>query len=481
MKHKSFTNSMVVVDASLENYQQLIDSIRLLTGGIPKELGNLSDLRGIALYNNQLTGSIPKELGNLSNLKWLDLHDNQLTGTIPQEVLDLRAEKRLENPPYVKTQIPDDEFLLGNNLNLDISENFGDINDNINNYTATGLPGGLTINRGGVISGIPTSEGIFTVTVTAIDQHGNEGKDIFDIVIEEPPLNNKDYQALKALYLNTGGASWSNNEGWASWDFNSPTPPDASIVKHRWHGVTVIDDRVTGLNLKRNQLTGSIPTELGNLSNLRWLNLSNNLLTGGIPQELGNLDNLRRLSLSNNQLTGSIPTELGNLDNLLALSLSNNQLTDSIPTELGSLDDLGWLRLSNNQLTGSIPTELGSLDNLRRLGLHNNRLTGSIPQDILDWQGNKRLENPPYVKTQIPDVNPLLGNDLKIDISENFGDINDNINNYTATGLPGGLTINSQGVISGIPTSEGTFIVTVTAIDQAGYEGTGMFDMNVIM
>ncbi len=139
------------------------------------------------LYSNQLTGSIPTELGNLSNLKSLFLEENQLTGSIPQEVLDLSASKRLENPPYVLTEIPDVQLLLGNNLNIDISANFGDINNNIDNYTATGLPGGVTINSQGVISGISTTAGIFTVTVTAIDRAGSEVTDTFDIVIKNSP------------------------------------------------------------------------------------------------------------------------------------------------------------------------------------------------------------------------------------------------------------------------------------------------------
>ncbi len=158
-----------------------------LTGSIPTELGDLDNLQALYLHQNQLTGSIPTELGDLDNLELLNLENNQLTGSIPQGVLDLRAHKLLENPPYVKTEIPNFEFLLGNNLNLDISENFGDINDNINNYTATGLPGGVTINSQGVISGISTTTGIFTVTVTAIDQAESEVTDIFDIVIKNSP------------------------------------------------------------------------------------------------------------------------------------------------------------------------------------------------------------------------------------------------------------------------------------------------------
>ena len=53
------------------------------TGVIPKELGQLSDLRQLYLDDNQLTGTIPVELGRLSRLEWLYLDDNQLTGPIP--------------------------------------------------------------------------------------------------------------------------------------------------------------------------------------------------------------------------------------------------------------------------------------------------------------------------------------------------------------------------------------------------------------
>ena len=106
------------------------------------------------------------------------------------------------------------------------------------------------------------------------------------------------------------------------------------------------------------------------------LNLPNSGLTGSIPPEIGNLTNLERLYLENNQLTGSIPPEIGNLTNQSVLNLENNQLTGSIPPEIGNLTSLDYLNLKNNLLTGSIPSEIGNLTNLSTLNLSINQLTG---------------------------------------------------------------------------------------------------------
>ena len=136
------------------------------------------------------------------------------------------------------------------------------------------------------------------------------------------------------------------------------------------------------LGLDGNQLTGEIPAELGSLTNLQVLSLPTNQLTGEIPAELGNLTNLRELGLGGNQLTGEIPVELGSLTSLLALELYLNQLTGEIPAELGSLTSLRELWLDRNQLTGEIPAELGSLTNLTDLRLTSNQLTGEIPAEL---------------------------------------------------------------------------------------------------
>ena len=151
-----------------------------------------------------------------------------------------------------------------------------------------------------------------------------------------------------------------------------------------WDGVILSSDssRLNRLALSVNDLTGSIPPELGSLTNLENLVLNANRLTGNIPPELGSLTNLEYLLLHENELTGSIPPELGSLTNLEYLLLHENELTGSIPPELGSLTNLQDLYLHENELTGVIPLELGSLTNLQDLYLHANRLTGEIPKEL---------------------------------------------------------------------------------------------------
>ena len=90
---------------------------------------------------------------------------------------------------------------------------------------------------------------------------------------------------------------------------------------------------LTELDLSCERLT-SLPTELGNLTNLSTLNLARNLLTS-VPAELGNLTNLRMLDLSGNELT-SVPAELGRLTGLETLNLADNQI-QSLPKEFLNL------------------------------------------------------------------------------------------------------------------------------------------------
>ena len=133
------------------------------------------------------------------------------------------------------------------------------------------------------------------------------------------------------------------------------TPTEVTL----WGEVYSVEDTDT-LILEGNQLIGSIPPEIGNLSNLTYLSLRSNQLTGSIPSEIGNLTNLNFLYLGSNGLTGSIPSEIGNLTNLTHLDLSDNQLTGLIPESICdltlNLSSNSSFRIYNNQLCPPYPS-----------------------------------------------------------------------------------------------------------------------------
>ncbi len=232
------------------------------------------------------------------------------------------------------------------------------------------------------------------------------------------------YNALIALYNATDGANW-----YTPWDLNQ----DMST----WYGVTLnASGCVTRLNLLSNQLTGTIPPELGDLTSLTYLNLGSTFLSGNIPSELGNLVALDTCLLTDNQLTGPIPGGLLNLPAMVYLSLGANQLTGSISDGFGN--NLDYLDLAENELTGSIPTVL---PNLTYLFLNDNQLSGEIPAELGNLTNLKQLWlSWNELEGNIPDVLGNLPNLITLYLSNNQldGEIPPalaSLSNLTALGL----------------------------------------------
>jgi len=137
--------------------------------------------------------------------------------------------------------------------------------------------------------------------------------------------------------------------------------------------------QIKNLTLKYLGLSGTLPSEIRQISEAVILNLENNKLTGAIPPEIGSLSKLSSLYLNYNQFTGSIPIEITRLADLNELYLNNNKLAGSIPKEIGQLSNLSYLDLGSNQLAGSVPSEINNLTKLSQLSLSTNLLEGKIP------------------------------------------------------------------------------------------------------
>ena len=389
---------------SLSNLQRLNLGGNRLTGPIPPELGSLSNLQWLYLSGNQLTGPIPPELGSLSNLRWLNLSGNQLTGPIPPELGSLSKLQGL--------------FLSGNQLTGPIPPSFLQLEQLGYFYFSDNL--GLCA---------PGTTG-FVDWLKGIEQH------------DGPYCNQSDVAVIESLYQATGGANWTNSDGWLG---------EGAVSD--WYGVRADSlGRVTRLDLSRNGLTGRLPTILGQLAQLTELRIDGNTLSGRLPLGLARLP-LQEFHYADTELCApveasfqawlnTIPSHDGtdrdcapltdhdilvalydatggpdwtNNDNWLtdsplrdwhgvqvdsegrvaSLSLHANALAGSIPPELGNLTRLRALQLGGtddpnvrfrqvgNGLTGPIPPELGNLSELRVLSLSGNAgLTGSIPSEL---------------------------------------------------------------------------------------------------
>jgi Leucine-rich repeat (LRR) protein len=130
-----------------------------------------------------------------------------------------------------------------------------------------------------------------------------------------------------------------------------------------------------------NNLTGSVPTELGLLTTLLVLDLEHNSLAGRVPDQLCDLANLEVLTLGFNDLTGPLPA--CRWSNMFEMQLKNNTFTGTIPAEFCRMPKLLSLILDNNQLKGKMPTCTGDdWQSIELLGLSDNLLTVRNPSRI---------------------------------------------------------------------------------------------------
>ena len=383
------------IPAFLGNLTSLDYSLTLggnsLTGPIPAVLGNLTNLDfALDLGRNRLTGEIPAELGNLTNLRRLYLADNKLSGEIPAALGGLTAliELRLDTDtglcmaedfplasPFGRLaqrqgiSICSDRNSLetlyhatdGPSWTIDtnwlsempLSEWYGVRTDEGGRVTSLNLP------SNGLNGEIPASVGTLDY-VARVDLSGNPdlclapdfplaspfGREASKDV---PVCSNVDREILEALYAATDGPNWQVDTNWMT---------DEPLSE--WHGVVIdFDGRVIDISLSKNGLEGTIPTQLGDLTELEILRLDGNDVVGHIPSELGKLAKLNILYLDDNQLTGQIPEELGKLTELTHLYLYSNELSGPVPARLGNLAKLESLWISFNYgLTGQLPEGL---------------------------------------------------------------------------------------------------------------------------
>jgi hypothetical protein len=189
-------------------------------------------------------------------------------------------------------------------------------------------------------------------------------------------VSEQEFHALKALYNATGGDNWTNRTGWE----NINTTATKNDITTSWHGIsTITEGHVTNLSFYGNNLTGSIPDEIGNLPYLTYLNFGNNNLEGPLPQSLKNLTKLYAFAISQCKINGPFPSELFlNCPLLRFFYAAGCGLTGTVPDVFGSTPLLQDFWIYNNQLEGELPPSINKL-NLSDLSCSNNKFTGALP------------------------------------------------------------------------------------------------------
>ncbi|KEH28333.1 LRR receptor-like kinase [Medicago truncatula] len=319
----------------------------MFSGTIPSAIGNCSKLEDLNLSFNRLRGEIPVFVWRIQSLLHILVHNNSLSGELPFEMTELK---------YLR------------NISL------------FDNQFSGVIPQSLGINSS---------------------------------IVKLDCMNNK---------------------------FNGNIPPNLCFGKH-----------LLELNMGINQLQGGIPSDLGRCATLRRLFLNQNNFTGSLPDFASNL-NLKYMDISKNNISGPIPSSLGNCTNLTYINLSRNKFARLIPSELGNLLNLVILELSHNNLEGPLPHQLSNCSHMDRFDIGFNFLNGSLPSNLRSWTNITTLilrEN--YFTGGIPEFLAKFRNLRELQLGGNLlgGKIPRSI--VTLRNLFYGLNLSANGLIGGIP------------------------------
>ena len=303
---------------------------RSLLGPLPLELAWLAKLQKLDLNKNQLQGAVPAAyFQQLGDLQYFDLSFNQLTGTLPDDW------SYLSHLEHANAQ--------GNSL--------------------TGsLPRALPVRT---LRFLSLSLNEFTGTLPV--QEWNAQARWYDALFSNISLFEDENGVNNTINNGTNnilpGTNYTN--GTVALQFLDLGRNLLNGTLHPSMGHTLA--HLNSIGLYQTSMEGTIPTEIGLLTELQEISVADTHFTGTMPMELYQLTDLQWLVLSASKVEGSFPTDIQNLTQLQVLNVVDTNWYGTLPTELGLLTDLQWLQVSDTNIGGTIPSELGQLSQLSKL------------------------------------------------------------------------------------------------------------------